>query len=418
MEDNNNQRGKQSSLNGSVILSFAVAAFSIVAFAFIGISSLQNSGVSYAADVADQFPTSFTFNLLNGGDKVAVTSSNRTNPYSVPLYVADNDEKNPLFCIEHKADVSDDIVYTAGDGESDDDYGLLYLLNNSYANGVSKIDANNSAIQGATTEAKAANAKYVNAWITQTAIWMYLNDTAGPVPDGAISVHTIENEDIADIKGATKLTLVNQDAGRSELIYSGANLYDTYVKGLVDAAKKATNVAVLNVSKASDEVAQSPDKKFYDSALITVTGDPSSSLKNFEIKLNGIEGAKAIDEDGKELTTNVLPGTKFYVRIPAEKVTKEVQKVVVTINANFTTLIGKTYTGVVRDTLGNETSLQEVVMVKAGERNVSDGTEVEFVGTEDTGMNTVQTIYFIGLIVLLCGVGIVYANAKPVQVKQ
>ena len=32
-------------------------------------------------------------------------------------------------------------------------------------------------------------------------------------------------------------------------------------------------------------------------------------------------------------------------------------------------------------------------------------------------MSTAQTIYFIGLIVLLCGVGIVYANAKPAESK-
>ena len=30
-------------------------------------------------------------------------------------------------------------------------------------------------------------------------------------------------------------------------------------------------------------------------------------------------------------------------------------------------------------------------------------------------MSAAQTIYFIGLIVLLCGVGIVYANAKPIE---
>ena len=36
---------------------------------------------------------------------------------------------------------------------------------------------------------------------------------------------------------------------------------------------------------------------------------------------------------------------------------------------------------------------------------------------DDTGMSKAQTIYFIGLIVLLCGVGIVYANAKPVESK-
>ena len=94
----------------------------------------------------------------------------------------------------------------------------------------------------------------------------------------------------------------------------------------------------------------------------------------------------------------------------AEKVTKNVQKVVVSVAGNFTTLEGKYY-----NAAGD---FQKVVSVKTGEKSISRGTEVEFIGTDDTGMNTVQTIYFIGLIVLLCGVGIVYANAKPVQVKQ
>ena len=134
------------------------------------------------------------------------------------------------------------------------------------------------------------------------------------------------------------------------------------------------------------------------------------TLKNYTISLNGIEGAKAVDEDGNELTGAVTPGTKFYVRIPAEKVTKNVQKVVVSVDGKFTTLEGKYY-----NAAGN---YQRVVSVKTGEKTISKGTDVEFVGTDDTGMTTVQTIYFIGLIVLLCGVGIVYANAKPVQVKQ
>ena len=43
------------------------------------------------------------------------------------------------------------------------------------------------------------------------------------------------------------------------------------------------------------------------------------------------------------------------------------------------------------------------------------GTDYNVVGAPDTGMSAAQTIYFIGLIVLLCGVGIVYANAKPIE---
>ena len=49
---------------------------------------------------------------------------------------------------------------------------------------------------------------------------------------------------------------------------------------------------------------------------------------------------------------------------------------------------------------------------------IGSGLEISFVGSPDTGMNNAQTIYFIGLIILLCGVGIVYANAKPVEQKQ
>ena len=47
----------------------------------------------------------------------------------------------------------------------------------------------------------------------------------------------------------------------------------------------------------------------------------------------------------------------------------------------------------------------------------SGNTRLEIVGSPDTAMSSVQTIYFIGLVVLLCGIGIIYANAKPVEEK-
>ena len=33
----------------------------------------------------------------------------------------------------------------------------------------------------------------------------------------------------------------------------------------------------------------------------------------------------------------------------------------------------------------------------------------------DTGMSSAQSIYFIGLVILLCGIGIIYANTKEKQ---
>ena len=62
--------------------------------------------------------------------------------------------------------------------------------------------------------------------------------------------------------------------------------------------------------------------------------------------------------------------------------------------------------------------LQKVITVTSSTTLTGDATTMEVTGVPDTGVSSAQTIYFVGLIVLLCGVGIVYANAKPVQVKQ
>ena len=395
MEDNNEKKGKRGVVNASVVLSFAVAIFAIFSIAMAGLSMTQKTGVSYAAPTA--LPNNFTFNLRDGGRDIYGTDTNSTGQsfFNVPMYVADNDNDNPIFCVEHNADVNNGESYSVGDDI--EDYGLLYLLNNSFANEVN------------VTNVTGTNSVYVESWVTQVAIWMYLYET-DPTATQATSKNYISPEDINIIKNVNKLTVYDASHMGSLDAYQGEKLYPKYVKPLVDKAKLATDVAYLTVSKASDDISISEDKKFYYSSLITVIGDPSDSLKRYTVSLTGIDGAKVVDENFEELGSPIARGTKFYVRIPADKVTKEVQKVVITVDGVFGTLEGKYY-----NAAGD---YQKVVSVKASEKTISKGTEVEFVGTDDTGMTTVQTIYFIGLIVLLCGIGIVYANAKPVQVKQ
>ena len=395
MEDNNEKKGKRGVVNASVVLSFAVAIFAIFSIAMAGLSMTQKTGVSYAAPTA--LPNNFTFNLRDGGRDIYGTDTNSTGQsfFNVPMYVADNDNDNPIFCVEHNADVNNGESYSVGDDI--EDYGLLYLLNNSFANEVN------------VTNVTGTNSVYVESWVTQVAIWMYLYET-DPTATQATSKNYISPEDINIIKNVNKLTVYDASHMGSLDAYQGEKLYPKYVKPLVDKAKLATDVAYLTVSKASDDISISEDKKFYYSSLITVIGDPSDSLKRYTVSLTGIDGAKVVDENFEELGSPIARGTKFYVRIPADKVTKEVQKVVITVDGVFGTLEGKYYNAA--------GAYQKVVSVKAGEKTISKGTEVEFVGTDDTGMTTVQTIYFIGLIVLLCGIGIVYANAKPVQVKQ
>ena len=202
------------------------------------------------------------------------------------------------------------------------------------------------------------------------------------------------------------------------------------IKSLIDNLVAEANAATLprlSVTKADDEVSKTEDGKYYQSALITVTGNPSDQFSSYDVTLTvpkSLDGVVIVDESGTvvestsgsatdaEKTMNfgtLAAGKKFYVRVPVDKVNEEVQKIKVNVSGKFENA-GLYFYKTADD------KLQRMASVVPG--YVDGGVEVEFVGSPDTGMNAAQTIYFIGLIVLLCGVGIVYANAKPVEAKQ
>ena len=67
----------------------------------------------------------------------------------------------------------------------------------------------------------------------------------------------------------------------------------------------------------------------------------------------------------------------------------------------------------IRYKVQNNDDSQEVTTVQFANKVDQDGTNFDLAPAPDTGISAGQTIYFVGLIVLLCGVGIIYANAKP-----
>ena len=386
-----NNKSKKRIVNTSVVLSFVVSIFAIISLAMFGIVSNQNTNVSYAAPTEVELPNSFLFTPEDN-------SVESETEFNVPVYLADNDVEKQVFCVEHNVDPDNDQQYSAG--TVIEDYGLLYLLNNTYANGVNRInDEDLTNVEGAR--------RYAETWITQVAIWVYLRT------EDSTDNNYLSSADYTKITEAKELNLVV--SGNGTLIMSvGENekIYEKYIKNLVEDAKEASAEARLILLKEKDEITLTEDKEYYQSSLITVTGDPSSALTSYSIVLSGIEGAIVVDEDGHEITnlTGLQPNEKFYIRIPADKVTEEVQKVKIEAEGVFNALTGKYYNAATPNK-------QKVVSVRTTEKTYDDSIEVEFVKAPDTGMNTAQTIYFIGLIVLLCGVGIVYANAKPVQVK-
>lgn len=389
MEENQKQQQQQQQkqqkrlFNISIILSFAVAVFGIFSIASFGLAVYggKNSGVSYAVPTGDSF--TFYKGQVSGAPMLVLgQSEDGQKSFQVPLYFSDSTFQSPIYCVEKGATVNDTVTYNKSSVPIDD-YGLLYILNNSNANGKNIVDGEEA----------------VEAWATQVAIWLYLHETKSSDPLNVLTTAELEG-----IQNATKFTAT----GESPIIVSGVY---TKIRALVDAAKAASNVKVLSVNiDGTDPASIAEDKSFYQSPMVTVAGD---GLISYNVSVGGVEGAYLVDvETGNNLNaTNIPATTKFYVRIPADKVGEEKVDVTVSVTGRFNTLTGSYYTAATGD-------LQKVVSVTGSTLDVSDGASFEIIPTPATGMNMAQTIYFIGLIVLLCGVGIVYANAKPIENKQ
>ena len=388
------RKKKHGLFNFSVVLSFVVAIFGIFSISLFGILSTQKNGfISYAAPL-----TNDTFNFVKGGvtGQIVGANSDESKIFSIEKYYADTAKTIPVFCVEQVAVTENGVTYNKG--SVIEDYGLLYLLNHTSANSsVSVTSFNNSSLE-----------KY----ITQVSIWMYLYEKEkkdkGSV--ATTSKNYISDEDLAAIKSVVKVKDL-EDTNDEYFAISDGTIYDKYIKPLVDSALTATNYSTVSVNVASNDISKTDDDQYYQSDVITVNGSPANLLKSFDVSVDGIDGIIVIDENGETISSlNNLPvGTKFRIRVPAEKVTETAQNAKINVTGHFDSLTGNYYT---------HENLQKVVTVTGTTIDAKSGTEIEFVGVPDTGMNGIQTIYFIGLVVLLCGVGIVYANAKPVKNNQ
>ena len=286
MEENKSQKQKQQQdqkrlFNISIVLSFVVAAFAIVSLLTVAFDK-----PSYAAPDTETVPDDITFYEKQNGD-VPVGAmgldSNGNGTFVAPLYYRDQSYTLPLFCVEHKANVGNEIAYSKN--SAIEDYGLLYILNNSFAkSGVNITDGN----------------KYMEAWATQVAIWLYLDrTTTGAEHDTKHALTDAEKTAIENTKG---VQLGADESTRSV----DTNLY-TKIDDLVEAARTASSKRMLTVEKAAGETTTTSDKAYFQSTLITVAGYPPLSFKSYDITISGVEGAKAVTENGEDLAlTNNL----------------------------------------------------------------------------------------------------------------
>lgn len=380
MNEENGKRQRKKSINISVVLSLVVAVFAIAALVTVGFNQ-----ISFASPL-DPSTGEFT----SASETVHIYGNGGGN-YNVPMYF-DSTGNTQVFCINKGKDFAGSTTYRRQNEITD--YGLLYILANTLVSDkyVTNVTDNNKV--------------YAETWVAQTAIWMYL--------DGHREIYSdqLTDAEIAEIKSTTSLSVQIPSENVDITVDPGVNLYTSYVAPLVSEAEKRHTdgfAEYVLVNKADENISKVDDGKYYQTSAITITAKSTDDLLSYRVSTAGVEGAFVVGEDGKTIAEDqdISPETKIFVRIPADKIKDVSKNLILNVDAKFRMFAGYVYAASEND--------QEVVTVEDQEAHILGGTVFEVVGTPDTGMNTAQTIYFIGLVVLLCGVGIIYANAKPVK---
>ena len=401
---NNNQNKEKSTFQQifksqlSKKLSIVMVLVSFFSFLMIGVTNVSYAAVTPIPEdegLGDSFTTAAVGTEVFGRGTA-----------TFPVFMYSTTNGYPIFCLER------DIAFVAGteltkEEEPITDSGLLYIMANTFPHKYFK-DASDQNFPDE-----------VQTWLTQATIWQYLYETGVENNTGTDSSNTSTN--IAAIQTVTSIEWLNEDHTATEgTCYvkgcdaddiSTATFYETKIAPLVAKAKQADVSAngTLTMSIANQEISVTDDEKYYQTSLVTVCGPERDNFVNESLSVtidSAPDGTILVDQNG-QVIENATGVTSFYVRVPVDSVTEDNKVIRLSATGTFRGYNGYEY---------KADGAQTVSSVFTTDVPNTTGLEIPINYTPevpDTGMNLAQSIYFIGLVVLLCGVGIIYANAKP-----
>lgn len=382
-----------------------VAVIVVAIVAVVGLIAFGFNQISFAADeeMGDQgvpvLVDSFTSVYGNEGDQIrgagGTTETGEIPGISFIPYQRDTDG-NYVICVDYM------VPYAAGEkyysSSEVDDAGLVYLM--------TELD---KALASADPE--------LAYWLKQTAVWAYLYNFENEAE--LVAKDPTKAASYKNIHDNVKYVNILYDSSNQELHRSPSGLfwndygiqaiYNNAVNGTFSSSSSSYDI---DLTRDNDKMSLSGDGKYYVTSNYSVTSKNSGMFNHYYVELSGDvpEGTKVYRENGTIHDINEeLPSTaKFKLMIPVDKVNDK--------NKNFNVLVYSDYEGegLVYYTNPNE---RQTVVDKGPIYEVAEDSiavKVNYTpNVPDTGMTTAQTIYFIGLIILLSGVGIIYAIAKP-----
>lgn len=386
---------------GSMVATIIVAIVGIAGLVAFGFNQ-----ISFAAPdlTGSALPPSFISGQGEGTTRVYGETNNKTDGSVLPILgfhgiIDDAGTRVPVFCIEYNITFTPGVDYTKGPEITDQ--GLIYLMSQIYPN-KPFVDANGDEYD-----------EMIQVWAAQSAIWSYLYEVGDP-----------QNSNFSEwndkVKNVDKLFIgQDEDSLLPVLTLPGTTVFESFGINKIIAQAKEYRIKPfvhLTVNKASETISMTNDKKYYQSDVVSVVGATSSPLINsFEsysvVIKNAPEGTILVDEKGNVYNdvNNMAPTAKFYVRVPVDKVKDDNKNIEIYVRGNFKMYGAHAYTS------GNYQKVANVgILNKSEDKPLS--MRLDYTpDVPDTGMSPAQTIYFIGLIVLLSGVGIIYVNTKPAK---
>lgn len=404
---NNNLNGKH---HFSIVLSFAVAMFAIISLIAVGFNQISFAAPNDGTNTDSSFKLATyqrsVVDPMSGQSTIKPVSINSynslsgNNGYKVPIMYVDNGSETPdinsivpVFCIGKKSEEAGVSLNYNNSGKIEDS-GIAYILSRS------RVYSGNDDISIVPKGTGGANYMFLEIYATQVALWMYQGDDS------------LQN--LTNVSDATIYSLAdpanNPVQGSNE--YFTGNIFN-YIQDVVNKARTEgpNKIVGKNLVVSVDEnYSDVEGTNYYQTSLIQVVPTPSDDFISYDLSFDGVEGMFAVDENGTELSNlnGLLASDKVYIRIPKDKVGEGVNTINIKANGHFKN-VPAAYKYMV------DSDHQAIVRLESGDGVLPAQTSLTIMASPDTGASTSQTIYFIGLVVLLCGVGIIYANSKAIK---
>ena len=329
---------------------------------------------------------------------------------NVAFYAEDKDGKYQLYCSDRN-NPNFRGSYTLVKGERLD-YGLTHFLvkQDKYVSSLYEQKISSEGITESTTNSSTAVA-LLNTWITQMEIWGYQGTFNPNELGGNLSYKQSENDSYV-------YRILSGTEASTALL--ARNTWDTYVDPEIKAAKELNAKSPYDATmtmKVDGEWTKIDGSDNVKSGLITVslgnadvsTGSAWANVYSLSF-VNAPEGTKVYTEDGKEVTDlkSIPVSSKIYLVVPKSD-KKEDYKF--SVKANSTITYNAPYQYV--DKVGGH---QPSILVGPESKDLS--ASIEMTLAPDTALSVSNSIYFLGFLILISGVFVIYANVKTKEVSE